>query len=162
MEHKLLIEVSCDLPKPYSKILSEKEFPRGIPLEINFHVTNIGESVFDGGLLKEISANYYSEFGGMKTVTPLELIIDPIQKNQKTIIYTWKTKFQLAGLVWLQCAIEPKNKEDNIKYFQFKEDVLGQSPWRNAYTVVEKEEFEIIRLLGEINSKLDELVRKEN
>jgi len=165
MNYKLWIELRFDYPKKYLKILSANEVPRGVETTIEVIAHNIGDSDFPGGIFNEISSTNKTGGGeGLKSFYTVKKQISKIEKNQNKKIYDWYTEFRLPGLTWIQCNIKPLDEKDTIDFYQHsKIEKEGKMEiFRDAYTVIDKENLDIQLSLTEINAKLKKLVRKEN
>lgn len=156
MVHKLVIQPEFHFLKKYEKVLGEGELPQGIFLNIDFHVTNIGEKEFPGGTLKELSVNFETgiPLGGLKSFHTLNEKIESIPVNKTKIIFTWNTIFKQVGLAWLRCIIKLKDEKEQIQFYQTRESSEWESDWQNAYYVQNRLNLDIIDRLDKIEGKL--------
>ena len=139
MPHKLLIEFDINFEHPLKRFLKPGEVIRGEPVELVFHVTNLGTESFPGGILR----SWHILYGPDRSVTD-----DPPTANIKCSEISPSHKIRLMsksvvplteGLAWIEISIEPEGDEKAVEYYQSPEDIDGDDEWTDCFYVVNRE-----------------------
>lgn len=155
MVHKLLIKLDYSFSDPLANLLAKEEFPRAATVELTYKATNVADIPFPGGVLKEVRA----DLPNLRVSNTPNTTIDPIAPNETKVIHQWKVFMSIEGIVWIRCQIHA-NDNQPIEYFQSKTALVGTENWHYPFTVINREWLETIKLLKEISSKLDQLLKK--
>lgn len=123
-ENKLAIEVIFRSfgykQRIYQKVF--KRFPvcspvQGEPFEYGVRVKNIGDSVFEGALAKNLmirpaaQLNFYHPFSN-------EFLLSTLNPGQSIELFAGKTKTDLSGQAWFSFEIAPKQANTRVSTFQ--------------------------------------------
>lgn len=157
MAHHLLVQAIIRLrDKGYKKYLKENEYPRGSLVDVNVIISNNGTVDFPGGTLVKLTA----ETGNSTVITwrTLNQQIPTLKPKQK-----WNSGHQwfqmdTEGICWFKCEIQANDKQP-ISFYQH-ELGDGLQNWVKPVTIVNRESIETLKLLGEINSKIESLLKK--
>lgn len=141
--HKLLIEFIYERKKG---ILRKRGTPypiQGLHYEYGFKVTNIGESEFPGGEIKNVEVKFLSTETALKS-TDVHFL-PPLSPGKSVKRFTNNTIFDIPGPLWVSCSISPK--EGQIEAFQCSKGQTNYVPlnpknsWSNAEYVVPHMEY---------------------
>ncbi len=162
MGHKLLITLEYEYDHPLMKLVGDEEFPQGAVVSFKYKATNVGDAEFPGGMLQEVSAEFgLTGFGGsLKNWQNPNTTIEPIRKKETKELYPWKVALRIDGLMWMRCRIQASDKQP-IEYFQSEKASIGTNEWSYPFIVINKEKLQTIRLLNQINQKLDSLLKRQ-
>lgn len=156
--HKLLIALSYDpsVKSTYSDFLNDSEFPRGVYVNFDLYITNLGELDFPGGMVEELSLAFgISGVGPAITSFPSRTDINTLRHNEQKLVYEWQSYMYCEGIFRIQCRIS-SNDGKPIEYFKSKDDESGKSTsnWNIALSVVNREQLEIAKTLRSIDRKI--------
>jgi hypothetical protein len=154
--YNLLIEVECNSSdNRYSKLLKILEIPRGLTISVTFYITNLSNTNFNGTLTEINTLFNKTILGSDATIRKEEKT--PITNLSKQKRELWRGDMQMfiEGNGWFECILKPYNKEDTIEYFTNGGNrSLGTKSWTQVFTVINREQLEIIKLLQEIRDKI--------
>ncbi len=160
MDYPLLIEVELGLSKnQYSNLLHTNEIPRGLTIPINFYVTNLGVSSFDG-TVKQIGFSFNKPNSEIVDITkdkPAYPIANLLEKSfkERKLFYRNTINIFEEGIVECICILKPYNEGDKIEYLTNNgNQSLGTKSWSHIFHVINREQLEIIKLLREIRDKI--------
>jgi hypothetical protein len=160
MTHKLFIQVEYSYHDSLAEFIMKQEFPRAATVQFTYKATNIGETIFPGGVLKEVSADFGpTGIGTLSTVNRAGHAIKPIEPGRSETMYTWSLFMVQQGVVWVKCQIQADDNQP-IEYFQGPSASLGTTEWKYPFSVINREQLMSVKLLNEINTKLDALLKK--
>lgn len=157
MVYGLLVEPSIVLKdRGYNKLLKRREYPRSGLLSITLTITNNGQSDFPGGTVTDVILDHTS--GTYRTWRTLNFQIPLLNPKQKCIVPASWFRLEVEGLFWLKSTIKAIDGQE-IQFYQIGSGEPA-NVWMSPLVVVNRENLNIVRLLKEINIKLEELKGK--
>jgi len=140
---KLLIEFSYKRTKGFLKKRNAPYPIQGLHYEYGFKLTNIGDSDFSGGEIKNVEIKFLSTDTALKS--PDVHFLPPISPKQSIIRYTNNTIFNFPGALWVSCSVVPT--EGQIETFQCSKGEKNYVPnkpinsWSNSEYIVPHMEY---------------------
>lgn len=146
MSHKLLIGAVVLHASNHSN-LKPYELIRGEENQISLSVTNLNDSFFPGGTLKDMQL-FYGETGRARTVFSEELEVERLDAEQEVSIAHSLDAIPITeGQTWFSVEIEATDGEP-IECFQSREgSSIGTNSWTGAFYTVNREHLRMIELL---------------
>lgn len=154
MDHKLLIKIKYTKNNKYTGLLEDIEFPRQFPLSITFDISNIGMNEFNGWI-DQINLIYFNQN------IPKTIKVDDPHHNISPLSIGSSKKYEsiisapIEGYCWVECIIKSVNDDDTIEYHTNNgKRSIGKKSWKQLFSIVNREQLEIILLLQAIQNKL--------
>lgn len=111
--HKLLIELETEVPKSYKTYLKPSDLVRGEEAKLRFHVTNISEEEFSGGvpaILKISEIGSASGTGMLETSVLekelLEMRVTALEHGQRQTLKEYKFVPTIDGMIWVELLMK--------------------------------------------------------
>lgn len=148
-----MVEVEVDYEhEEYKKLLQANELPRGIDSFFTFHLTNVGDTEFNGKLKTIIASYGGSGFGNVLTAshTPNHQIFLGVKEKYTTPRARFDT--YVEGLMVVSVEI---TADDNspVEYLQGI-DSTPLPGWLKPFFIVNREQLEMLLVLKKLESKL--------
>jgi hypothetical protein len=165
---RLSIEVKCDplneSGKHYSKVIKNREIPRGIPISVTYYITNMDNQSYSV-YIAEISARLVDPISrktfAISKDVPQEGRPGKIEPKTKTELHISHIQMPVEGNAEFECILKPYNNNEEIEYFTNDGKVsLGKESWKRPFKVIAREQLEIIELLKEIRDNTNKLINK--
>ena len=150
MPHKLLIEFDINFEHPLKRFLKPGEVIRGEPVELAFHVTNLGTESFPGGTVKNWRILYGPDRDVIYSSPTANVKCSEISPGHKVKLSSERVMPLTEWLAWIGFSIEPEGEETAVEYHQNPEDIVTSGDWMNCFYVVNRENLLLASLIEEL------------
>lgn len=153
MAHKIQIGASYEYISDFQDLLSPWEFARSDSVTFIVTLTNIGQSTFSGQFRIFECIFGSTAMGGaaaniVQTNTPIQLL----EPNSSLPPMASAFVMTLEGQAWLRCKLS-SNDNQAIEYY-LGSLLIGEDKWAQGFTVVNREQLMMLKLLKEIKDKI--------
>lgn len=154
--HKLLITptIKCSV---FERSLGPFEVARGFPFSLTLDLENLGETEFPGGSISDFRLTYGSTSHATTTMK-VESKCPACGVGQSIRLIDNRDIFPFTdGLAWVQIRIVPEGEQQQVEYYQSKNDnPIDGEIWMSPIYIVNKEYLRIIELLEKLSvARLD-------